>query len=318
MTFKFNNFSINTGTSNWVEITTTEDADMNNLSIPVLVVHGGEGPVLWMQGCVHGSEHSGSLALRDYLLNLDPKSLSGTIIGVPVVNRSAFAAKRRTSPIDDLDLNRTFPGDPTNSFTHKLAATLFNKITAHADYVVDLHTGGNQFLIPGYTIFAPTNNETERQSRQMCSAADLPYAVSPPLETFAGALYGEVAKKSIPAIVVEIGGEGRIRQHHLERTVEVVRNIPRQLGMLSEPVVRNNDVIFREKLSIARASVGGIFECNIEGNKPVEKGDLLAKITDIKGRTKQRLEAPYDAIPIAVGTYGVVRPGDWVFEFIKQ
>ena len=47
--------------------------------------------------------------------------MSGRIIVVPMANFPAAKAGLRTSPIDELNLNRVFPGDPDGTPTQALA-----------------------------------------------------------------------------------------------------------------------------------------------------------------------------------------------------
>lgn len=317
MVFEFNGDSIPSGSAAWSELQVTEDADATNLSIPAYVMHGGDGPVLWIQGCVHGPEHAGGLSLRDFLLDASPQDIDGTIIGVPIVNRSAFANKQRESPVDGKDLNRNFPGDPDGTFTEQLAHRLFSTVTKHADYVVDLHTGGDLFFIPGYSIFPPVDG-VEETTRELCVATGLSRAVGASIDTFAGAMYSAVANEGIPAIVVETGGEGRLHEQHMAKMKRAIEGVAQHLSLLPGEVEHDDTVEFYEELSVLRAHHGGFFECYVSGDEPVTEGQRLAEITDYRGNVKEVFEAPYDAVPIAVQTYGAVRPGDWTFELVPR
>ena len=44
---------------------------------------------------------------------LSPDAMRGQVIILPMSNYPAAKAGRRTSPIDEGNLNRNFPGDPT-------------------------------------------------------------------------------------------------------------------------------------------------------------------------------------------------------------
>ncbi|NIO22982.1 MAG: hypothetical protein GTN38_03060, partial [Candidatus Aenigmarchaeota archaeon] len=78
---------------------------------PVFVINGSTpGPKLWVHGGVHGDEHEGPQAIIRLARDLDPSALKGVIIAVPVINTLAFEAFQRGSPVDNLDLNRCFPG----------------------------------------------------------------------------------------------------------------------------------------------------------------------------------------------------------------
>lgn len=74
--------------------------DGTPISVAVRAVKGvGDGPVISLLGVQHGDEYCGIEVVNRLLGGLDPESLSGTIIGVPVSNPLAFNAGMRFSPL---------------------------------------------------------------------------------------------------------------------------------------------------------------------------------------------------------------------------
>ena len=99
-----------------------EIADGNLLDVPIWVARGlDDGPTLWVNAAIHGDELEGMAGLWQAFDTIANLRLKGTLIGALLTNVSAFQAMRRTSPIDDLDLNRVLPGEPNGSFTQQLA-----------------------------------------------------------------------------------------------------------------------------------------------------------------------------------------------------
>ena len=108
---------------------------------PVLVVNGAKpGPLLCLTAAIHGDELNGIEIVRRVMYNLEPKSLAGTVIGVPIVNLQGFHRRSRYLT-DRRDLNRYFPGNPTGSSASRIAYSFFEEIIRHCDALVDLHTG---------------------------------------------------------------------------------------------------------------------------------------------------------------------------------
>ncbi|MDP2856853.1 MAG: M14 family metallopeptidase [Bacillota bacterium] len=93
-------------------------------------IHGDEGP--W-----------GALAIAMLLESVPSRDLLGSVTVVPACNPLAMEADARCAPLDSLDLNRVFPGDPGGSHTQRLAGALVEHAVAGADVVVDLHGGGS-------------------------------------------------------------------------------------------------------------------------------------------------------------------------------
>ena len=69
--------------------------------------------------------------------------LIGTLRIVPCTNPLAMEADARCAPLDVLDLNCVFPGNPKGSHTERLAALLAERAVNGADTLIDMHGGGS-------------------------------------------------------------------------------------------------------------------------------------------------------------------------------
>ena len=70
----------------------------------------------------------------------------------PICNMPAYEAVQRSSPIDGLNLARVFPGDDAGSITRQIASWLTRKLLRHADFLINLHTGGIAYELPTLTV----------------------------------------------------------------------------------------------------------------------------------------------------------------------
>ena len=91
------------------------------------------GPHLLITAGVHGDEHEPMAAVRRMIKILDPKTISGTVTLVPLVNKPAFIRAARTGD-DLLDLARTFPGTPDGTPTEQIADPISGMIR-EADFL---------------------------------------------------------------------------------------------------------------------------------------------------------------------------------------
>lgn len=318
MSWRFVDEEIPDTSCEWATITVSEDADGGDLHIPVYVVNGGDGPTIWYQACTHGDEHTGSIALRDFVTQISPSEVRGRIIAVPIANRSAFRAKSRESPIDNLDLNRQFPGTPGGTYSEQVANALYSTAADHADYFVDLHSGRTETYIAGYSLFMKTGDRTEQESRELCEAAALPYAIGLDATTIEGLLLSELAHEGIPSIITETGGEGRLHQSHVDDASRAIRTIAQHLDVLDGSQTVEVDVSLHDGLDFIKAPTGGYFERRVEANEHVSEGSTLATITDIRGNVKHEVIAPYDGVVVSLRTFGATRPGDQLFELTPE
>ncbi|MBM3855411.1 MAG: hypothetical protein FJ399_20030, partial [Verrucomicrobia bacterium] len=142
-----------------------EYADGTEVAAPVIVVAGRTpGPVAWLIACGHGDEVGGALAMQRVAKALDPATLAGLVILIPVANPPAFQAMRRVNPSPDdlIDFGDAFSGSARFA-TERIAATYMDLWKEHADYVVDFHTGGDRFVQTPFVIFTVTGTvPTER------------------------------------------------------------------------------------------------------------------------------------------------------------
>jgi predicted deacylase len=110
--------------------------------IPITVVKRGKGPTVLITGGVHGDEYEGPIALSKLARRLTPTMAKGRVVLVPALNLPAVLAGTRLSPMDGLNLNRVFPGEPNGSITSMIAHYVSTVLIPMADILVDLHSGG--------------------------------------------------------------------------------------------------------------------------------------------------------------------------------
>jgi hypothetical protein len=116
------------------------------IPIPIVVIRNGPGPTALFVSGNHGDEYEGQVALSNLAKALDPGQIKGRVILLPMANFPAAMAGRRTSPIDEGNLNRSFPGDPDGGVTRQIAFYIEHVLIPMADIVCDLHSGGSSLM----------------------------------------------------------------------------------------------------------------------------------------------------------------------------
>jgi predicted deacylase len=119
------------------------DLGMSKVDIPVLSISGQTGPRVVITSGVHGGEFVGIEAATRLADTLAGERVRGELVIAPVVNPPAVYDNRDDrSPLDGVNLNRVFPGNPDGGPTERLAAWLVANLIEGADAYVDLHSGG--------------------------------------------------------------------------------------------------------------------------------------------------------------------------------
>ena len=126
---------------------------------PCTVIAGKEeGKTVLITAQIHSGEYPGTPALIRLAERLDPAELKGTLILIPCVNITGFyAGTNAYVPEDHGNLNAAYPGDP-DTVTGRIAQYFVQELFPHADFVLDLHSGGmNEALTP--CLFFPALKE---------------------------------------------------------------------------------------------------------------------------------------------------------------
>lgn len=278
---------------------------------PVILVNGAhDGPCVWIQSAIHGDEYDGGVAIWRMLELVDPASLRGTLICIPVLNASAFEARQRVSPIDQLDVNRIFPGDSGTTYTPRLAHLVENMVLAHADVLVDLHGGGNDFRVTWYTIFHDHDNEAGRLSRDLSMAAGAPLVWASRQAWLERGLFTRLTRAGVAAMLVECGGEGRLHEEHIRAHEVSLLNILRHLEMIEGEVDHREERTVISSLDFFHCEYGGFITAYVKPGDEISKGQPLLQIRDEFGREVEVITSSADnAVVIAMKTYGVTNGG---------
>jgi predicted deacylase len=211
---------------------------------PVISVAGAKpGPMLFVNAGVHGGEYPAVEAVIRLSKTLDPKKISGTVILMPVLNLPAFRTRTPfVCPIDNVNPNRVFPGDPSGSYSEQMTHALINEFVVHADAYVDLHGGDiPEALVPFVICRSEAGladqkaRDVAARSKQMALAFGLPYVltVSKPIQPAKGlSSYAAAVEKGVPAILAEAGEVGQMQEDAVELLADGVVNVMRHLGMI--------------------------------------------------------------------------------------
>jgi predicted deacylase len=272
-------------------------------STPVLAVNGTqEGPVLCLTGAVHGDELNGIEIVRRVVHNLDPATLKGAVIGVPIVNLHGFRRASRYLP-DRRDLNRFFPGNPKGSSAARIAHSFFNQVITHCTALVDLHTGS----------FHRTNLPQIRADVRHPAVVELARGLDSMVvlhsEPAAGTLRRAATEQGIPAITMEAGEPMRLQPDEVEVGVAGIESLLSALGMVKRlRLFRETEPVYYDSTWI-RADSGGIFIGNVKLGQRVRTDDLLGTITDPITNQTQEIRASTDGRVLGMALNQVVMPG---------
>lgn len=292
-----------------------DDSAWGSIMIPLTVVRNGDGPVALLTGGNHGDEYEGPVALQNLAVDLMPAEMQGTVIILPAMNYPAFRAGRRTSPIDQGNMNRIFPGRPDGTVTEKIADYFQRTLLPMADVVLDFHSGGKTL---DFVPFAAAHVQEDKSREAACIAAmqafNAPYSMMQ-LEMDMTGLYDTAAEDMGKVFVsTELGGGGTATARSIAIAKKGARNLLIQAGILDgEPDIAPSTMLdMPDSDCFLIAEQDGLLEPMLDLGDTVAEGDPVARVwpADCTGKPPSIYRASRAGILAGRHFPGLVKSGD--------
>lgn len=286
-------------------------ADGRELTVPVHRVRGEQdGAKLGLIALLHGDETFPNEVIRQVLASLDPYELRGEVVALPVSHGLALETLTRNSPIDMLDLNRSFPGDRGGWITEQIAFVISSFLLSEVDALIDLHSGG-VFATVDYVYTA--EHELELALALGCEQTYRAAASHP------GGLIGVAARAGVPAAILELGGGHGFEESLLAKGVRAVRNAMKHLDMIDgERELAGQQRLF-STLETLRPQMGGMFYPEIRVDRlggVVAAGELLGRVVSpVDYSTLEEFRCPFDEGRVVLLRPAIARinPGEFAY-----
>lgn len=293
------------------------DSAWGSVLIPVCVIRNGDGPCALLTGGNHGDEYEGPIALHRLARSLSPDHIAGTVILVPGLNHPALLAGTRVSPLDQVNMNRAFPGQPDGTPTQKIADYFQRTLLPMADVVLDFHSGGRTLdFLPFAASHVLDDKAQEARCRAARDAFNAPYTIEM-REIDALGMYDDAAENLGKTFVTtELAGGGTATPATVNIALKGARNLLIHAGILDAPLdigpttylTQPDDACFHF------TNNGGLLEFVATLGDTVETRDLIAQIWDLNetGRAPEPVFAQRSGLLTARHHPGLVQPGDCV------
>jgi N-alpha-acetyl-L-2,4-diaminobutyrate deacetylase len=291
--------------------------------VPIIVIKNGAGPTALLVGGNHGGEYEGPVCLLGLSRELEAEQIQGRIIILPALNLPAVVAGQRVSPIDGLDMNRSFPGRPNGTVTQVTAHYVHEVILPLCDAVLDLHAGGYSLdLYPFISMHYLPDEEQMAVTRAAMEAFQAPIGLI--MEEFTGEGLLDYAVEQMGKIFLcaEIGGNGRLTPHTLQITEIGTRNFLKHLEILDGDVVtcvdRNLPPMRIMEIPAAEnyhyVTVSGIYEPFFDLGAELSEEQPLGQVHFVQHPTQepQIIQAQSSGMLIGTRGPGHVETGDCV------
>lgn len=284
--------------------------------LPVIVINGSQdGPVIWVNACVHGNELNGTLAAQKLARTLQPEDIHGAVVITPVSNPLAFREKKRLSFLEgntlmgeSTNMGEVFPGRMDGCMTEKLAYILLQEITKTATAVVDFHCWGfGQDSLP-YTVIKKYPDEKISKeifeiakafgspmicSLDMTKKLDEPSPVDKQMDVLC-------AKAGIPSFMAETGHSEWAEPQYIDFAAQGAINVMKYYGVLTGDVPDNKNPIVLESRQVIRCKHDGLAIAQVKPHQFVRKGETLSIIYNAYGDVVEEVKAEYDMYTVSL------------------
>src|SRR3954447_8550944 len=287
------------------------DLGGTTVELPIVIVHGAApGPRVAVTAGIHGAEYVSIAALREVALGLDPHEIRGTLVALLTANPTAFAARAiYVNPTDGLNLNRQFPGDADGSPTRRLAHWITTNVIAGSDVFVDMHCGDMNEALVSFTGIEDTGDPNiDARSRRLAETYGLQYMLigpSPGTTTTAAAALG------IPAVLAEVGGQGRWPGEDVALHAAGFRRLLRAAGLVDEaPEQPAHTTVLLATEAWMRATATGYWHPHVKVGDRLASGTVVGEVQDAFRAVLERPRAPMDGVVIFLVSSLAMNAGD--------
>jgi uncharacterized protein len=282
----------------------------STVALPIAITHGTEpGPVLAVTAGIHGGEYVPMIAVRQFIRDLDPSRMRGTVVASLQSSPVAFQQRLAfRNPLDGQNLNRSFPGDPLGGPTARLAAWLWEHLLTRADYYVDCHCGDLPEALDPFAGVAPgPDGALSEQGRAVADCFDVARIIEERLE---GSAIFQAARAGVAAALVEVGGQGRWSQAEADVQREGLLRVAALAGIVPAGGGARPRLPLFEEAADVLSDRPGLWFPEVDLGAFVEQGTRLGRLEDAFGDTVVEVLAP----AAGVLTFGLsslaAAPGD--------
>ena len=270
----------------------------STIPVPIVSMKNGDGPTVLVSAGVHGDEYAGIAAIRHFLSTQKMEFIKGQLIIMPMTNYPAFCAVSRVSPLDNLNLNRIFPGDPNGTPTEQIASFVDQKILPRVNFVLDFHTGASKSDWLPCTFIYGIKNELMQAKVDAVSCFGTKYSMVIDGGGSPGSLLSACEKHGVPSISTEIRGGATLTSEAFHIALDGLYRVLKLRGILEEiPVESHNagtSFMAFQKIESLMAPIDGMLVPEYKLGEIVKEGELAGRIYPIDDLTRMPADIRYD------------------------
>ncbi|AZA55609.1 succinylglutamate desuccinylase [Chryseobacterium sp. G0201] len=280
--------------------------DLKETYLPVTVIKGKEkGPVFSIVAGIHGYEYPPIIAVQELLNEIKPENIKGTLIIIPIANVEAFQKRIPfLNPLDQKNLNNTFPGSQNGTPTDQIANIITKEIISNSTIFLDIHGGdANEDLLPFVCYYDRKDTpENKKLAHDLSVQSQIDHIVSYPYNLTptepAKYAFKQATQQGITALSIEAGKLGTVQKENVDMIKTAVYNMLESSGnyIRNKSNIKKLKAILLNQQDYIKVPENGIFYSELKSGDKVTKNQVLGYITDEFGSKKQNVISKTDGI----------------------
>lgn len=282
----------------------------------VEIVGQRPGPRLAVIAGIHVNETSSIEASMRLQRALDPMKLRGRVSIIPIVNLPAVPRwSQYVCPLDDKNINFSFPGRPDGTFSEAVAWALLDGWAADADCFVDMHGGDLCENVSHFTVAQEIGEEAfDRRNLELacCFDSEIVVRLDPShLKNPGRSCTGRAGRRQHAAFS-EAGKLGIIEEKNVLFHFEGVLRIAKAMGMIESAPPKRREPVIVDRYLWVPATADAFYRYRVEAGYEVAKGTVVAVGENTYGETIAEVRAPEDGHILWTLTHALVQKDTFI------
>ena len=279
-----------------------------------------DGPRIAVVTGMYGDELEGQLVAFELArrLNDTPGDLRGTVDIYPALNPLGLSSHEHGVPQFDIDLERTFPGNPDGNMTEVLADAVFRDILGARACVV-IHSS-DAYVREMTQVRIDEDDENDLVGLASLLNSQIIWArAAKPMS--GPSLARALNAQRCPTVVVEMGTGMSVSKDSGSWLVEGILRLMESLhawtgSTIALPYPR---VVRGDNVAVLTASDPGLFLAHVEHGDRVRRGDVIGAVVDpLEGTTLSEVRTPCAGLVFSLRTYPVTQPGSLLARILEE
>lgn len=286
------------------------------IKLPVITIGSGEPKGVIVAG-LHGKEISSVLIIKSLLNKIS--NLSGQLIIIPTANPIGQIINIRNEPIDEMDLNRIFPGSNRKNFSQRIAANIFS-ILADADFVIDIHNFTRLAPFTGILIKNNDKKVFEAQKKMLKSLKpEIIWEIDCEKDASQqGSLDMECVKQGIPAISIEMPRLEYLNNDQVEKISDGIMNITNIFNMTNKDIDKKEEIIPIYEFKMIYSDNAGLFIPEVLPLEEINKGQKIGTVTSLTDYSEKEILSEKSGVITTIQAKGLIRTGTKLYTIGKR